>query len=136
MTNEDTNERSEAYFADDDLFTEYESQKQDSGEDFAWFKLANGEMSYTIEGLYDGNDELYSVSALEKNPPVLRVGKKEDDEIQFFSMRVNKEIADKLHISLTTVITHRKNIMTKLNAHSLSDVIIYAVMNGHIDLGE
>ena len=53
MTNEDTNERSEAYFADDDLFTEYESQKQDSGEDFAWFKLANGEMSYTIEGLYD-----------------------------------------------------------------------------------
>ncbi len=49
---------------------------------------------------------------------------------------INKEIADKLHISLTTVITHRKNIMTKLNAHSLSDVIIYAVMNGHIDLGE
>lgn len=49
---------------------------------------------------------------------------------------INKEIADRLNISLTTVITHRKNIMTKLNAHSLSDVIIYAVMNGHLDLGE
>lgn len=49
---------------------------------------------------------------------------------------INKEIADQLNISLTTVITHRKNIMTKLHAHSLSDVIIYAVMNGHVDLGE
>lgn len=49
---------------------------------------------------------------------------------------INKEIADQLSISLTTVITHRKNIMTKLHAHSLSDVIIYAVMNGHVDLGE
>lgn len=48
---------------------------------------------------------------------------------------INKEIADQLNISLTTVITHRKNIMTKLHAHSLSDVIIYAVMNGHVDLG-
>jgi len=42
------------------------------------------------------------------------------------TIMTDKEIADKLHISLTTVITHRKNIMTKLNAHSLSDVIIYA----------
>ncbi|MCF0235177.1 MAG: helix-turn-helix transcriptional regulator [Bacteroidaceae bacterium] len=49
---------------------------------------------------------------------------------------INKEIGDRLNISLTTVITHRKNIMTKLGAHSLSDVIIYAVMNGYIDLGE
>jgi hypothetical protein len=103
LTHEDTNEQAEAYFADDDLFTEYESQKQDSGEDFAWFKLANGEMSYTIEGLYDGNDELYSASALEKNPPVLRVGKKENDEIQFFSMRVNKEIADSLLFHMKAV---------------------------------
>lgn len=96
LTHEDVNERSESYFADDDLFTEYESTKQYSDEDVVWFKLANGEMSYTIEGLYDGNDDLYSALALKKNPPVLRVGKKEDDEIQFFAMRVNQEIADSL----------------------------------------
>lgn len=48
----------------------------------------------------------------------------------------NKEVADRLNISLTTVITHRKNLMVKLEAHSLSDIIIYAVMNGHLDLGE
>jgi hypothetical protein len=49
---------------------------------------------------------------------------------------INKEVADRLNISMTTVITHRKNIMTKLGAHALSDIIIYVVMNGYLDLGE
>jgi DNA-binding CsgD family transcriptional regulator len=43
---------------------------------------------------------------------------------------INKEVADKLNISITTVITHRKNIMEKLGARSLADVIVYCVMNG------
>ena len=46
---------------------------------------------------------------------------------------INKEIADKLNISLTTVISHRKNIMEKLNIRSISGLTIYAVMNGFIE---
>ena len=49
---------------------------------------------------------------------------------------INKEIADQLNISITTVITHRKNIMEKLGARSLVDIIIYAVVNGLVDVGE
>ncbi len=49
---------------------------------------------------------------------------------------INKEIADKLNISITTVISHRKNIMEKLRARSLADIIIYCVMNGLVDVGE
>lgn len=49
---------------------------------------------------------------------------------------INKEIADQLNISLTTVITHRKNIMEKLHARSLADIILYVVMNGLVDVGE
>ena len=49
---------------------------------------------------------------------------------------INKEIADRLNISVTTVITHRKNIMEKLHARSLADIIIYVVMNGLVDVGE
>ena len=48
---------------------------------------------------------------------------------------INKEIADRMNISITTVITHRKNIMEKLHARSLADIIIYAVMNGYVNLG-
>ena len=43
---------------------------------------------------------------------------------------INKEVAEQLHISLSTVISHRKNIMEKLHARSLADIIIHVVMSG------
>lgn len=46
---------------------------------------------------------------------------------------INKEIADKLNISLTTVITHRKNIVEKLGIKSVSGLTIYAVMHGYVE---
>ena len=46
---------------------------------------------------------------------------------------INKEIADKLHISLTTVITHRKNITEKLGVKTVSGLTIYAVMRGYVE---
>jgi DNA-binding NarL/FixJ family response regulator len=49
---------------------------------------------------------------------------------------INKEIADKLNIGLTTVISHRKNIMTKLGLRSVSALTIYAVMHGYIDIDQ
>ncbi len=48
---------------------------------------------------------------------------------------INKEIAEKLHIGLTTVISHRKNIMDKLDAKSVSALTIYAVTHGYVDIG-
>lgn len=47
---------------------------------------------------------------------------------------INKEIAEQLHISLTTVITHRKNIMNKLDLKSISALTIYAVMHGYVNI--
>jgi len=47
---------------------------------------------------------------------------------------INKEIADKLDLGLTTVITHRKNIMDKLRAKSLADIIIYCVLSGIVSI--
>lgn len=46
---------------------------------------------------------------------------------------INKEIAQKLNISLTTVISHRKNIMEKLGIKSVAGLAIYAVMHGYIE---
>ena len=47
---------------------------------------------------------------------------------------INKEIADKLNISLSTVITHRKNIMEKLGLKSVSALTIFAVTHGYVDV--
>jgi DNA-binding NarL/FixJ family response regulator len=45
----------------------------------------------------------------------------------------NKEVADLLGISVKTVETHRSHIMTKLNLHSMSDLVRYAVRNQFIE---
>lgn len=47
-----------------------------------------------------------------------------------------KEIADKLFISVNTVMTHRKNIFRKLNIHSVSGLTIYAIVGGIVRLDE
>lgn len=47
---------------------------------------------------------------------------------------INKEIADRLCIGLSTVITHRKNIMDKLAVKSVSALTIYAVTHGYVDI--
>ena len=48
----------------------------------------------------------------------------------------NKEIADKLFISVNTVTTHRRNIAKKLNIHSASGLTIYAIVNKLVDIND
>lgn len=73
-------------------------------------------------------------------PQVLQQKILSDREIEVMSLIVqgyiNKEIADKLNIGLSTVITHRKNIMDKLGFKSVSALTIYAVMNGYVDINK
>lgn len=48
----------------------------------------------------------------------------------------NKEIAEKLFISIHTVVTHRKNLSNKLGVKSTAAMAIYAVANNVIDLND
>jgi len=47
--------------------------------------------------------------------------------------RTNKEVATALNISVKTAETHRTNIMRKLDCHSLSELVRYAIRNKIID---
>ena len=73
-------------------------------------------------------------------PPVLQQKVLTNREIEVMSLIVqgfiNKEIADKLNIGLSTVITHRKNIMEKLGIKSVSALTIYAVTHGYVDINK
>lgn len=58
---------------------------------------------------------------------------RETDVLQLIVKGItNKEIADKLNISLNTVLTHRKNITAKLGIKTVSGLTFYAIMNGII----
>jgi len=46
----------------------------------------------------------------------------------------NQEIADKLTISVKTVERHRANIMAKLNLHSRTELVKYAIRKGLIEV--
>jgi len=47
--------------------------------------------------------------------------------------KTNKEIAGVLNLSVYTVDAHRGRIMEKLNAHSINELVRFAVRNGLID---
>jgi DNA-binding NarL/FixJ family response regulator len=46
--------------------------------------------------------------------------------------KTNKEIAALLHVSPSTVETHRAHIMEKLDVHSAAEIVLYAVRRGVI----
>lgn len=76
-------------------------------------------------------------------PPMPKVLERKilsDRELEVMSLIVqgfiNKEIAEKLNISLATVVTHRKNIMDKLGMKSVSALTIYAVTHGYVDINK
>jgi DNA-binding NarL/FixJ family response regulator len=53
--------------------------------------------------------------------------------VQIAKGLMNKEIAEKLNISIHTVISHRKNITRKTNIKSVAGLAMYALMNNFIE---
>ena len=90
----------------------------------------------SIEQIVDSfQDILSKISSLDKNqnskdPLSIR----EIDVLKLIIKgKINKEIAEELFISLNTVLTHRKNITSKLGIKTVSGLTFYAMMNGYIN---
>lgn len=49
---------------------------------------------------------------------------------------INKEIAEQHHISIHTVISHRKNISRKTGIKSVAGLTVFAILNNLIDINE
>ena len=71
-------------------------------------------------------------------PPMPKVLSDREVEVMNLIVRgfINKEIAEQLNIALSTVVTHRRNIMEKLGVKSVSALTIYAVTHGYVDISK
>lgn len=73
-----------------------------------------------------------TLSETEQQPELL--SKREQEVLSLVAQGLmNKEIADKLNISLTTVISHRKHLVDKLGIHTLAGLTVYAYTHGYLD---
>jgi len=83
--------------------------------------------SSTKDGV--SNDD-HSKNGAGKKDLVLLLTIREKEIIKLLSDGcTNKEIAKKLKISVRTVETHRKNIMSKLNLKTLAGLIKFSILN-------
>lgn len=108
-----------------------------------------GKLSPQALALYDDHihvtDDLTTITKILFPPTEEKEIKEEKDtlssrEKEIVSLVVkgytNQEIADKLFLSIHTVITHRRNIARKLEIHSATGLTIYAIVNKIVDLRE
>ena len=99
----------------------------DGAEDEGGLSATNHIIIEQMEQLFTGENN--SISS-ENNK---ELSTRETDVLQLIVKgSTNKEIADKLNISLNTVLSHRKNITTKLGIKTVSGLTFYAIMNGII----
>ncbi len=67
--------------------------------------------------------------------PSDRLTQREREIVQLLAEgKSNKEVASMLGISVKTAETHRRNVLIKLNLHSISDLIHYAIRNKIIEI--
>ena len=81
--------------------------------------------SMVLDG-YLRRDQVAPVEA----EPSSRLTSREREIVQLVAEgKSSKEVANALDLSVKTVETHRSNIMRKLEVHSVSDLVLYAVRN-------
>ncbi len=91
--------------------------------------IAAGEKYFAQDVKDEYMKNVFSVSK-EKEAP-FQLSRREKEILKYISMEyTTQEIADKLFISQNTVNTHRKNLLSKLNAKNTAGLVKYAFQNG------
>ncbi len=69
-----------------------------------------------------------------QGPPSVPLSAREAEVLALVARGLmNKEIAERLHIGTTTVISHRRNVMEKLGIKSVAGLTLYAATLGYVD---
>jgi len=103
------------------------------------------EAIYTIRNGYDFYDKSITNIILhsylkrspenEKEEEKEKLSTREEEVLTLYGEGyTNKEIADKLFISIRTVESHKNNIMKKINLRTTVDMVKFAIRNNYVDL--
>lgn len=134
-----------------DYFDVSRFREELSGKRIRLVALASSYMDTSLLGKYDDSISIFDdlevistkINRLQNIEP-----EEEEDGQEALSQRereivicvvkgmTNKEIAEKLFLSIHTVITHRRNISKKLRIHSASGLTIYAIVNKLVELSD
>lgn len=95
-----------------------------------------------VISIYDNSDrikdklvELIQTKGQEKEK--LELGKREKEIIVcIVKGMTNKQMAEQLCLSIHTIMTHRRNIASKLQIHTSSGLTIYAIVNKLVEIDE
>jgi DNA-binding NarL/FixJ family response regulator len=80
-------------------------------------------------------DYLQQSRSVEQEDPYERLTDREREVLKLIAEgRTNKEIAGMLFLSVKTVLGHRTNVMEKLDIHSRTELIKYAIRKGLVSL--
>jgi DNA-binding CsgD family transcriptional regulator len=83
------------------------------------------------------NESCRSFKSVQDDQSTHELSRREIDVLQLVSKGfTNKEVADRLSISIHTVISHRKNISEKTGIRSASGLTMYAILKKIIDMDE
>lgn len=78
-------------------------------------------------------DHIRRLKELGLNDPFELLTNREKEVLQLLGEgRSNKEVATLLDLSVSTVETHRANLMQKLNLHNTAEIVLYCVRKGII----
>lgn len=90
-------------------------------------------LSEMAHGKHTQHPSVSQISAPVQEQPPSPLSQREIEVLQLLTRGlINKEIADRLCVSLPTVVTHRKNITDKLGIKSVSALTVYALTHGLI----
>lgn len=92
-------------------------------------------ISHLEQKLEEHNEPLRPLELTAASPKADCLSEREKEVIVCLARGMaNKEIADRLFISVNTVTTHRRNIARKLDIHSPAGLTVYAIVNNLLDI--
>lgn len=91
--------------------------------------IASGEKYFGLEVKNEYMKNVFSAS--KEKEMVSQLSRREKEILKYIAMEyTTQEIADTLFISQNTVNTHRKNMLSKINAKNTAGLVKYAMQNG------